>query len=154
MEIFLEENMFKRRLVRNLVSIVMFVKRMAGLIAGRMIKERDTFKEELTSDKDEVTDQFLDVMEDVITFLLAKQKKFMQQLNELHEKHIHHIDGQIKRCRKVQQETAESLRQLSVSSVIFQAIGTPRQFLEKKIFFESTEIAELLRMSFNMFVVE
>ncbi|WAR21074.1 hypothetical protein MAR_015048 [Mya arenaria] len=120
--------------------------RQFDMFAGRMIDERDDLKHQLSNDKEEVSNQFLDVMEDVIAFLLSKQKQFMRQLDELHNKHIKQIDGQIKRCQKIQEETSDSLKILEASD----PISDEFKVLKRKLQMKCPVYEEILRRDFNM----
>lgn len=82
------------------------------------MEERSMFKQQLAESKDDVTEEFLDVVEDLIAQLLSKQKDFMSSLDKLHEGHMKTINDQIKRCMKIQKETSFSLQQLDVSLII------------------------------------
>jgi len=83
-----------------------------------MIEERLDFKRHLAEEKEEVTDQFLDLMEDLVTFLLSKQKQLLSQLNDMHELHLKAANDQIKRCKKIQNETSVCLKQLKVGKIL------------------------------------
>ncbi|KAL4231883.1 hypothetical protein ACF0H5_009459 [Mactra antiquata] len=113
--------------------------------AGIMIDERNDLKQQLTNSKEDITDDFMDIVEDLIADLLAKQKKFMTQLDELHEGQLKTINDQIKRCKKVQTETSECMQQLDTS------IPGSADFkkLKKKIQEKCPVYEEILRRDFN-----
>ena len=83
-----------------------------------MIDERNNMKKQLSESKEVVTEDFLDMMEDLIAHLLSKQKEFMAKLDVIHESNLKKISSQIKRCKMVQKEAGECLQQLSVSSCV------------------------------------
>ena len=83
--------------------------------AGIMIDERKDLKRYLTERKDDVTEEALEIMEDLVTHLLKKQKEFTEKFEELHESKMKIISDQIKRCTMVQRETSTCMKQLLVS---------------------------------------
>lgn len=83
--------------------------------AGIMIDERKNLKRYLTERKEDITEEVLEVMEDLVTCLLKKQKEFTDKFEALHESKIKIISDQIKRCSMVQKETSTCMKQLAVS---------------------------------------
>ena len=86
--------------------------------AGIMIDERKELKRYLTERKEDVTEEALELMEDLVTHLLKKQKEFTEKFETLHESKLKIITDQIKRCSMVQKETSTSMKQLSVSCLL------------------------------------
>ena len=86
--------------------------------AGIMIDERKDLKRHLTERKEDVTEEALEIMEDMVTHLLKKQKEFTEKFEELHEGKMKMIKDQIKRCTMVQRETSTCMKQLAVSTVL------------------------------------
>ena len=83
--------------------------------AGIMIDERKDLKRYLAERKEDVTEEALQLMEDLVTHLLKKQKDFTEKFEALHESKVKVITDQIKRCSMIQKETSTSMRQLTVS---------------------------------------
>lgn len=83
--------------------------------AGIMIDERKELKRRLTERKEDVTEEALELMEDLVTHLLKKQKEFTEKFDKIHEAKMKIITDQVKRCTMVQKETSACMRQLAVS---------------------------------------
>ena len=79
-----------------------------------MIDERKDLKRYLAERKEDVTEEALQLMEDLVTHLLKKQKDFTEKFEALHESKVKVITDQIKRCSMIQKETSTSMRQLTV----------------------------------------
>ena len=88
--------------------------------AGIMIDERKDLKRYLTERKEDVTEEALQLMEDLVTHLLKKQKDFTERFEALHESKMKVISDQIKRCSMIQKETSTSMKQLTVSHQVFE----------------------------------
>ncbi|XP_045188673.1 uncharacterized protein LOC123546465 [Mercenaria mercenaria] len=113
--------------------------------AGTLLEDRNVLKKQLIDSKEDVAEEFLDIVEDLIAHLLTKQKEFMSRLDELHGNHMKTIDGQIRRCMHVQKETSFSIEQLNrctQGSDEFKRIK--RNIIEKCPVYE-----EILRRDFN-----
>jgi len=84
------------------------------VLPGIMMEDRKRLLKHLDRERDRITEQFLDTVEDLLTLILTHKKKFLKQLNEMHEQHVVTISEQMKRCSMVQNQAAALLENLKV----------------------------------------
>ncbi|KAH3788164.1 uncharacterized protein LOC127842819 [Dreissena polymorpha] len=115
------------------------------MFAARMVEDRQELQKQLDNQKDEVTENFLDVMEDLIAHLLKKQQQFMSHVAEVHLKQSRGIDEQIKRCQRVQKDTRAFMDQLANCEVGSEKFKSLKRTIQEKC----PVYEEILRLDFN-----